>query len=87
MQKRFNPDEIRATKISLGRLGRQMNSDEHGLKNYNLVRLGRVERRKAWKRGGLKVENRRHQVAFSKFREIGGRSFRACRSYNKENGT
>jgi hypothetical protein len=25
----------------------RMNSDEHGLKNYNLVRLGRVERRKA----------------------------------------
>jgi hypothetical protein len=32
MQKRFHPDEIKATKISLGRLGRQMNTDEHGLK-------------------------------------------------------
>jgi hypothetical protein len=32
MQKRFHPDEIRAKKISLGRLGRQINTDEHGLK-------------------------------------------------------
>jgi hypothetical protein len=37
MQKRFHPDEIRATEISLGRLGKQMNADEHGLKNYNLI--------------------------------------------------
>jgi hypothetical protein len=43
MQKRFNPDEIRATKISLGRLGRQMNTDEHGLKRKFVLPAARKD--------------------------------------------
>jgi hypothetical protein len=35
-----------------------MNSDEHGLKNYNLVRLGRVER-------GKKKEGRPQYLQFN----------------------
>jgi hypothetical protein len=39
VQQRFNPDEIRATKISLGRLGRQRSPQLNELRSFSTKNL------------------------------------------------
>ncbi len=67
MQQRFNPDEIRATKISLGRLGRQRSQDVEGKKYNALVVSGDLS-------GVLSRRSSKSEVGSSKS-DVSGRSF------------